>query len=139
MKTPNRELRTWVYDKLNGHITNGGVAVPIGSVLGKTQASPYILLSNIGLTDYSVKSEYLVKATLEIIVLTRFADENANYFQVEDISNDVVNMLVDKYEDTANFNIVASRFINSQETFEQTDTDKVIYNTLQIEFTIEEI
>lgn len=141
MKAPNKELREFVYNLLYNKVSVAGVVgyIPVVSLPGKTQAFPFIELGNIGLTDYSTKTEYLTKATLEIGIYTRFADENANYNICELISNEIIDKITDQKGDTANFEIFASRFLNSQETVEQTDTDKVIYNTLNFEFSIEQL
>lgn len=141
MKAPNKELRKYIYDALYNKVSVTGVVgyIPVLSLALKTQSMPFISVDEIGLVDLSTKTEYITDATVSITIYTRFADENANYDICELIANEVMDLLTDKTSDTANFNIFASRFLNSQETVEQTDTDKVIYNTLTFKFSIEEL
>ena len=141
MKASNKELREYIYDALYNKVSVVGVVgyIPVLSLALKTQSMPFISVDEIGLVELSTKTEYITDATVSITIYTRFPDENANYDICELISNEVMNLLTDKTSDTANFNIFASRFLNSQETVEQTDTDKVIYNTLTFKFSIQEL
>lgn len=138
MILPNKELRKHVYDRLYNSINVGGV-IPISSVPKKDQAFPYIDLGNISLIDFSTKDKYLTKATFELNVFTRFADENTNYNQAEEISSLIAERIVDYLTDTVSFQIIIAKLISTQESFEQTDTYKYISNSIIFEFLIEQI
>lgn len=142
MKAPNKELRKWVYDKLNGNVSGiTGVSgiIPVKSVPGKDQSFPFIWLGNISVEDESTKDSYITRATMQINVESLFADENASFNQVEEISDKIFGLLIDVKGDTTSFEIVISRFVSSQESFEQTETGKEISNQINIEFLIEEL
>lgn len=139
MKAPNKELRSFVYSRLNNAVVVNAVTIPVCSVPAKNQAFPYIDLGNISLTDAGAKDRTIFRAQFEINVYTKFADENTSYTSCEDISSALLERLIDYEGQTTNFNIECSHFISSQELFEQNETEKAISNQIIIEFFCEQI
>jgi hypothetical protein len=141
MKAPQKELRAYVYGLLYNKVAVTGVTgfVQVASIPSKSEAFPWVDLGNIALIDLSTKDRYITKAIFEINIYTLFADENTSYTQCELIANEIMEKLIDVRGETANFKIIAARFISSQESFEQTETQKAISNQILIEFTVEQI
>lgn len=141
MKLVNRELRGYVYGKLNGNATVTGItgAVPVKSIAGKDQAFPYIEIGTIESFDESPKDVNITRSNVSVNIYTRFADENASYTLSENISSKVIELLNDQIGDTTSFSIWMARFVSSIENFEQTDTDKVIWNQLIFEYQLQEL
>ena len=138
MKFPAKELRAYVYGLLNNMVV-GGKTIPVKSVIDKRCSWPVVELSTIETFDESAKDYNITRCNFNIRVYTRFADENASYTQSENICNEVVNRLNDVIGNTASFAIFIARFTQSIEGFEQTETDKVIYNQLIFEYQLQEL
>jgi len=139
MKLPNNELRTFVYNRLNGVITYLTRVIAVDSLPAADTLFSYIHLSNISITESGTKDQYGTRSSFDIEVVQQSQDELANYEEIESVSNDVVDRLVDYISDTPNFNIVWCHFINAIETEELTDTGRTLTNKITLEYYLTEL
>jgi len=139
MKTPNSELRALLYNRLNSAIVYNTRTIPVNSVPPSNQSFSYILIGAISLTDNSVKDTFQTIANIDITVVHQIHDQTANYAEIEAVSSDLVNKIVDYRTDTANFEIVYARFKSSYEQEEISDVNKTLTNKITFEFYITEL
>ena len=138
MKAPNKEVRKYVYDLLNGDITLSSTVIPVTSSPKKDTGKLYIQIGNISVTDFSTKDKYITKCLVEIAVIGVYADEATNYTQVEEISSQILDLLIDNKGETVSFKVDWVHFINSVESMAMTEAERIIENIITIELLTEE-
>jgi hypothetical protein len=139
MRLPNNELRTFVYNRLNGAITYLTRVVEVDSLPASDTAFSYIHLSTITTTESGTKDNYATRSNFDIEIVQQQIDELANYAEIESVANDVIDRLVDYISDTPNFNIVWCHFISAIESEELSDTGRTLTNRITFEYYLTEL
>jgi hypothetical protein len=139
MKLPNKELRTFIYDRLNAAITYDTQVIPVNSIPAKGSVFSYILIGNISLVENSPKDRYSTLSTVEITVCSQSDQRIANYDENEEITNDLIGLLVDYIPGLTNYQMVWAHLLSSQEQTELTDTSYTINNILTFEYYLEQL
>lgn len=138
MKLPNKELRTFLYNRLNNAITYGVRTIPVNSIPPKNSAFSYIMLGNISVTENSPKGKDSTLSSIEITICSQADQRIINYDENEEIANKLIGLLVDYIADLTSYQMVWAHLISSQEVTEISETGYAINNILTFEYYLEQ-
>lgn len=140
MKDPSSAIRDWVYDTLNAAVSYGGSAVTVYSFPAKDATMPYILIGeNYMLGERGTKDAYISEHDIIIEVYTSSTGNRASYASVDSIADDIIQLLRTRTMPTiTGYNCISVLVDNMVTDRFTTDTNIIIYKSIQIKLMLEE-
>lgn len=140
MKDPSDNIRDWAYTALNGTVSYGGSAVPVYSFPTKDATMPYILLGEQMMTgEQGTKDKYINDHELMVEIYVSSTGNRGSYVAANTIADSVIQILRTRTQPTVTGytcirllvdNMITERII--------TDTNIIIYKSIQIRLLLEE-
>ena len=97
MKDPCDDIRDWLYTTLNGHLGYGGSNVPVYSFPPKNLAKPYVIIGeHAAEMRTGAKDTYMWDIYTNIEIYTSFSYNNASYVMVNNISTQILRLLINR-------------------------------------------
>lgn len=135
--TPNKELRAYVYNILNGHVTDGTNNIPVYSLPTNEVSFPFVHLDSISLTENGTKDSVIYTARFTINIYDQHEEQLANWTRSEDIGASVVELLNGTIGDTDNWHIIVATPENYDQSEQLTETKRALQTTIIMRYLVE--
>ena len=135
MKDPTTEILLAFYTALNGNLSFGGNNYPVYTVAPKTTEYNYVLLDDVTLIDDMAKDFFDSEGTILIDIVTTNAPDGGSLIPVNDISNDLLLLVIKKPLSMTNFKFSVTPFLDTMNIIKQdTETALLIRKLIRLRF-----